>query len=480
VACALLALTAHAQLPAAPNPSANAGSNEDNSRPSASSQSQMSQNPSPFLGSVPSGQATPETIKLTVLDAIDRGLKSNLGILLDAQSTRFARAARLRALSDLLPHVNGRVAESVQQINLAAFGIPVPPQLTSPIVGPFGVFDFRASVGSPILDLNALNKTRAASEDVRAAQFSYQEARETVVLVVANLYLQLLSSQSRVEAAQAQLATAEAVFKQAQDLRNSGVAAGIDVLRSQVQMQSRSQRLLSAQNDVEKQKLSLARVIGLPPGQAFVLADHMPMSTPRDISLENAIAEAMQNRNDYKRAASAVRSAELLKQAAVDRFLPTVRFDGDVGGIGPSPGSARETYSAALSLNVPIFQGGRTHAEVQEADATLNQRKSELADFRARLDAEVRSNFLDLQTAIKQFQVARVSVTLADQQLVQSRDRFASGVAGSLEVTQSEESVAAAADDYINSLYALNIAQALLARSTGQAEQRIRQFLGER
>jgi outer membrane protein len=198
------------------------------------------------------------------------------------------------------------------------------------------------------------------------------------------------------------------------------------------------------------------------------------------MSLENAIALATQNRNDYKRAASAVRSAELLKQAAVDKLLPTVRFDGDVGGIGRSPGDARETYSAALSLNVPIFQGGRNRAEIQEADAILNQRKSELADFKARLDSDVRSNFLDLQTAIKQFQVARVSVTLADQQLAQSRDRFASGVAGSLEVTQSEEAVAAAADDYINSLYALNIAQALLARATGQAEQRIRQFLGER
>jgi outer membrane protein TolC len=180
-----------------------------------------------------------------------------------------------------------------------------------------------------------------------------------------------------------------------------------------------------------------------------------------------------------KRAESAVRAAELAKKAAFGKALPSVRFDGDYGDIGPSPTSSHGTYSAAVSLKVPIFQGGKVRGEVEEADAILQERKAELADYKGKIDADVRTNFLDLQSAIKQFQVAQTSVQLANQQLTQSRDRFASGVAGSLEVTQSQEAVAAANETFITSLYALNLTQAKLAFVVGEAEQRIKQFLGE-
>ena len=175
-----------------------------------------------------------------------------------------------------------------------------------------------------------------------------------------------------------------------------------------------------------------------------------------------------------------VRAAELTKRAALARALPSVRFDGDYGVIGRTPGNSHGSFSAAVSLQVPIFQGGKVRGEVEEADALLAQRRAELEDFRSRIDAEVRSDYLDLQSAAKQNQVARETVSLADQQLAQARDRFAAGVAGSLEVTQAEEAVASANEDFINSLYSLNFSQALLARSVGVAEQKIKQVLGER
>jgi outer membrane protein TolC len=374
--------------------------------------------------------------------------------------------------------VNARTAENIQQINLAAFGFPVPAGSPA-VIGPFSVFDARATMSAPILDLRAINNQRAANANVDAAKLSFADARETVTLVIANLYFETIAAQSRVEAAEAQLRTAEAVFKQATDLRNAGVAAGIDVLRAQVQMETNRQRLLVVQNALDKQKLSLARAIGFAAGQQFSLADKMPQPKPVINPLEQTLQDAYQNRADFRRAQALLHSAELSHTAAVAGYLPTAKFDGDYGIIGRRPSDSHGTFTAAFSLNIPVFQGGKTRAEVQQADVLLEQRKAELADLRGRIDAEVRSAYLDLESAAKQIDIARNTLALANQQLVQSRDRFVAGVAGSLEVTQSEEAVVAANEMVIDSLYGFNIAAATLARSAGVAEKRVREFLGE-
>ncbi len=481
--CSILSLPAAAQLSAAPVPASRMGMSSGSSSTStaettAAPSALTPPNTSPFSGSMPSGTATNEVIPLSITDAIDRGLRYNLGLVLGGFGVQSARAERLRALSDLLPHVHARASEMAEQINLAAFGFPVPPG-SNPIIGPFGVFDARATASQSILDLHAINRTRSASEDVRAANFAQQDAREIVALVVANLYLRTLAEQARVEAAHAQFTTAETIYRQSGDLKKSGVAAGIDVLRAQVTMQARQQRVLSTENDLAKSKLALARAIGMPLGQQYTLADAMPNPALPPVSLEQALKDAYQNRPDYLRAASQVRAAELNRTAASAQRLPALRFDGDYGDIGPTPGNSHGTFTAQASVQVPIFEGGKISADVQQADTLLARRRAELEDLRGRIDADVRTAFLDLNAAAQRVEVARSSVELANQQLQQARDRYAAGVAGSLEVTQSEEAIAAANDDLIESTYAYNIAKAMLARAAGVAEKSIKQFLGK-
>jgi len=168
------------------------------------------------------------TVNLTLLDAIDRGLQYNLGIILTTQGNESARAARIRALSELLPHVSARIGESVQQVNLAAYGIPLPAG-TPFIVGPFALFDTRASM-TENLSFQHLYEKRAADQNVKAAMFSYQNTRDLVVLVTGASYLQALSNSSRVESVTAQVQTAQGLYDQAVNLRNAGMSAGIDVL----------------------------------------------------------------------------------------------------------------------------------------------------------------------------------------------------------------------------------------------------------
>ena len=429
---------------------------------------------SPYYGSVPQGEATHAPLVLSLKDALSRGLQFNLGLLLQEEIARATHGARWRTLADLLPRVSGSLRESRQVLNLDAFGFPAP----DPIVGPFNVFDMRIGVSQPILDLSALNAARSASFTERAAASGVKSARELVVLVSVNLYLEAVTAASRVDVVKAQQETAAALERQAQNLKTSGLVAGIDVLRAQVQVQTQLQKRILADNALEKAKLRLARAIGVPPGQAITLSDAVPYAPLAAVPLEQALADAYAKRADYQAAKDRMSAAEATLRAATMEYLPTLRLDADYGTIGQTLATTHPTYAVAATVRVPIFEGGRTQGKKIEADAAVKQRRAELDDLRGRIDMDVRDALLDLTAAAQQVEVAATTVSLAGQQLTQARNRFAAGVASNLEVTQAQEAVAAAADQHIDALYRHNVAKASLARALGDAEQAVTTFLG--
>jgi outer membrane protein TolC len=439
----------------------------------------LAQNPlqpsSPFLGSAPPpGEATASPVPLSLADTVRRGLEYNLGLLLQEASVTQANGARWRALEDLLPNVSGSVNERRQVLNLAVFGLPVEPA----IVGPFNVFDARVALSQPVVDLRALHDYKASALNARAEQRGIKSARDLVVLVSVSLYLQAVSAASRIEVAQAQLDTAQALYTQANDLKNSGLVAGVDVLRAQVQVENQRGRLIDARNAFDKAKLQLARAIGLPPGQDVALTDAIPYAPLENVSVEDALARAMETRPDFLAAKDRLAAAEAGRKAAGAQLLPSLRVDADYGSIGMEPADAHPTYTLSATVHVPIFEAGRAQARRAEADALLQRRKAELEDVRGQIDLEVRSALLDVRSAAQQLETARTARELADQELTQARDRFAAGVASNIEVTQAQESVASASERYIAALYAHNVAKASLARAVGIAESAVLQYLG--
>jgi outer membrane protein TolC len=195
------------------------------------------------------------------------------------------------------------------------------------------------------------------------------------------------------------------------------------------------------------------------------------------LKLEDAVDRALGSRRDYQSMAASLRSSELSRNATSAERLPSLDFNGDYGVVGSSLVNSHGTYTATVGLNIPIFQRGRVRGEIMESDAVVDQRRAELADLRGRIAAEIRIAFLDLGATGEQIQVARSSVDLAQQQLTQAQDRFASGVANNLEVTQAQEAVATADENYISSLYAYNAAKATLGRAIGGAEKTIPSLL---
>jgi outer membrane protein TolC len=436
-------------------------------------------NPSdPLLGSVPEGKLDPNPIQLTILDALNRGLRRNLGLLLASQNNRLAAGERMTSLSHLLPNVALALLGAEEQVSLVAEGFPksLLPQGVA-ILGPFSVFQVGPTLNES-LNLKDFNTWKASRENIKAAGLSYRNTRELVVLVVGAAYLQAQTNAARVESVQAQVQTAQALYDQARDLQRVGMAPGIDVLRAQVELEAEQQRLVVAENDYEKQLLTLARVIGLPSGQKFVLADKIPAPVPLEMSLEQALQRAYDNRSDYQRAQSQVRSAELLKRAAQGESMPSLGFNGNYAVAGQTPGNSHGTFTASGVLEVPVFQGGKVRGDVLQADARLQQARSELEDLRSRVDYEVRTAFLDVNAASKQLEVATSALALARQQVGQSRDRFAYGVTNNVEVVQAQQSQATAEENYIAGLFAENFAKLSLARALGIAEDATKKFLG--
>ena len=433
---------------------------------------------SPFGGGVPQGMPTAQTLQLTVADVIHRALEYNLGVLLSEQEVSHAGGTRWVALSQLLPNVNAYVTESRQRINLEAFGFSPSSFGLSNVVGPFNTFDARVTLSQPLVDLRATNETRAENHNVEAARHSYRSARDLVVLVAANVYLQMLASDARTQSARAQLDTSQTLYQQAQDLKQNGIVAGIDVLRAEVRLNGDRQRVTVFQNDFEKARLQLARLIGLPVGQPFAISAQLPNVPVPDLTIEQALAQAYRDRPDYLAAQERVRAAEASRAAAFSEQLPSVRVNADYGTLGLTAANSVATYSFAGSVVIPIFQGGRAQGRLAEADADLRQRRAEAEDMRAQIYYDVRAAFFDLDATGEQLQVATRSRDLANQELTQARDRFAAGVANNLEVVQAQQSVTTADEQYIDALLGYDVAKAVLARSLGDAEAAVQRILG--
>jgi outer membrane protein TolC len=428
-----------------------------------------------FNGSVATGTATAGPLALSLRDAIRRGLLYNLGILTNRDVLDTVRADRRRTLSTLLPNLSAGATQTSQQIDLAAFGFNFPGFPT--VNGPFGYQNARAFFQQTVYDRPSLKNLKSATETQKAAELTAEDARNLVVQAVSNAYLGIITDSARVVAIQAELDTAQALYDRAFDQKQAGTVAGIDVLRADVQRKTEQQRLLAQKNQVEKDKLVLARAIGLPAGQQFNVTDDLPF-TPLETALPDLLKQAYDHRADFRAAQANIRAAEYAIDAArSEHYWPSVVVTADYGDIGNTFANSHGTYSLVAGVRFPIYAGGRTRSDIDQANAVLRNKKNVLEDLRGRIDYEVRNALLDLQSAADQVAVAKTNVDLATETLVEARDRFGAGVTDNIEVVQAQQLLASANENYIGSLNAHNGAKIALATALGVAEEGVPQYL---
>ena len=424
--------------------------------------------PSSFQGSVPAGEVSPQPLDLTLDDAIQRGLKNNLGIILSTTQTSAVRGQRLSQLQTLLPSLDADIKQAVAQVDLAAQGLRIPGFPT--VVGPFGYQDIRAYLDWSVVNVASLRNYLAAKHNFNAAQLTAQDARDLVVLTVGNAYLLVLADEAQVASAEAQVGTAKVSLDQAVNSHQAGTAPMLDELRARVDYQTLQQQLIVAQNALEKDRLALARTIGLPLAQKFNLADKAPYAVFDNVDLDAMLKQAHVTRKDLAAMMEQTRAAEEQRKGATAERYPTLKVDADYGVIGVNILNSHGTVDATGTVAVPVFKEFALRGDAEQAQSQLDTQRAQLSDMNAQVDADVRDALLDITSAQRQVEVARSSVDLANEALSEAQQRYAAGVSDNLAVSQAARSVALANDQYVSSLYRHNVAKLSLARALGSAE----------
>jgi len=429
----------------------------------------------PYSTSISAPDAEGGLLHLTIEEAIQRGLRYNLGAIAASVRRESAQASIVSARSALLPSVTGAFSESVNKVNMASEGFDAS-SLGSvgayfpSTIGPFHFYQAQGQVAYSAFDMVAVRNLLAARQQGKAAAMSERDAREQIVLAVAATYLQALVQQARVESAESQVKYAQAVYEQAVEQKDAGARSSIEVNRSRVQLQSRQQQLFAQQGEMKKQQMRLVRLIGLSADRELKLEEALGTGTPELPKLDELYRQA-QERADVQATKAELKSAEESRLAAVAERLPSVRLSGNFGLQGAKLNGGTSVYSGTATVSLPLFNGGQTRSDIQQADAAVEQRRASLSAKLEDVQFEVRSAWVDEETAAKQLGVATDNRLLAQQTLQQSIDRFKVGAADSVEVAQSEDMVASAEQDYIGSLFAVRLAEMDLARAVGAAEQ---------
>jgi outer membrane protein TolC len=447
----------------------------DSSNPSA----RATQTLNPYLGSTPEGPVTPGELKLGLEDAVQRGLRFNLGLIDSAQADANTRALRERALSALLPQISARAQQTYEDLSLRELGLRLPAKagFSLPATsGGFGYSDARIVAQSSIVNFELLDKYKAQKADQEASLLSTKDARDVVVYAVGSAYFQVVASHARLQTAQAALASARELNAQTADQYKAEVSPEIDTLRAQVELSSAEQRVVNAANDLEKDKLTLDRITGIPLGQAWIPSrdyDYVPIPREDESSADS-------NRFDVASLKQSVSAAELNLKAARAERLPQVSFEASYGAGGLNPGNYNQVYALSGSVSVPIFTGGRIRSDEHQAQAALAQRRAEYRDIESRVDYDVRVALLDTKASDSAVKVAAKNKVLAARALTESEDRYRNGVTNYLEVVQAQEVLVAANENYIGSLFSFNVAKVALARALGSSENRLASLFGSK
>jgi outer membrane protein TolC len=415
--------------------------------------------------------------RLTLRDAIDKGLRANLSVLVADTQVQEAEGTRIRRLSAaLFPRVRAESYANVQNRNLRAFGISAPG--FPAVVGPFSNYDFRVSADQNIIDLQSYRNYKASQDAVEASKLSYQDARDLVIRSIAALYLDAQSAAARTNAAQTRVNDSQALYQLAKSKHDAGTATGVDLLRAQVQLANDQQALLAAQNQYKQALLVLARNLGMSPATSLELAEPLRFEPLNHPTAETIVGSALIARSDYLSLASQRHQLVEQQQASRARYFPKLSLSGNYGGLGRSVGGVQGTYIVQGQIDFTLFDRDR-NGEAQELASRVKRIDDQIADLRRGIEQDIRAALLNLESTADQVAVAQQGQDLAERELKLTQDRFRSGVTNNIEVTTAQDELARAQENYILAVSSYVDAKFALARAGGGTEQNIDQYLGK-
>jgi outer membrane protein TolC len=432
-----------------------------------------------------------ETLKLSLDDAVSRGLRNNLGLKEVENDERTVHAEKSEALQEFLPTITLKGDIGVYQHSLAAqgFGPGVISKFSALFPGgkmPAGLSlitrddltEGQLHFSETLFSGPVIAGWKAAGSAERAAHFAKMSARGEVVQQVATAYLHAIAASSEVDNAKALLAEDQVSLDHAHAAHQAGVAANLDELRARVQLQAQQQALLYAQNAYEKDLILLKRETGIDPGQKIILTDPAPYSDLAEQTPEEVRAIAYKNRQDYQNLQNQVVTYRAVHNVYRAQRLPTLVFNSYYGTSTVNGAGTHGNFIAMGTLSLPLFREAGIRGSEDASAAQLEAVIAQLADLRNHVDEQVRAALLDVGASAKLVQVAKSNVELATRALSDETDRVNAGVDDNLPLVTAQATLANAQNDLVESLYQYNVSKLALARAAGILELQYRDYLG--
>ncbi|MGA8406504.1 MAG: TolC family protein [Candidatus Acidiferrales bacterium] len=417
--------------------------------------------------SQPSQPSSPSAIlQLTLKQAVQLALKQNpqrvIAQLLVSESDRNSQIAR----SALLPHAGIEASGAIVQYNIQSIErAPMRQEL-----GPFQIIEAGPAFSQSIFNLPLIRGYQIGREGARQARADESTTRETVVTAVVDQYLLILRALANRDAAVARVTLAQRLYDQATELQKTGIGLNIDTVRANVELQNERQNLIDAETQTRTTKYGLAALLDLPRDQDLEVTDHLDFYDLPVLEKEALLNQALSTRPEIRSLDSQQRIAHLSTDSAREQRLPQLDFSGFWLYQGARFNDGIPAYTYAISLQFPIFTGGRIRA--QEARARLEEQH--VAEIRRQLEAQivndVKSALDELNAARNSVDVANLGLTLAQEEVAQAQRRFQAGVTTNVEVITAQDALARASDNQIAALFQFNLSRAALARATGDIE----------
>ncbi len=419
------------------------------------------------------GFAQNTTMPLSLKRAVEIALApdGSTKIALAQETIQQAQERLAESRAAFLPDLDSSIQDRRQTTNLKAYGftfnLPVAGFSIPSIVGPYSVFDARATVQQSVLDISSYKRYKSSRTSLAATRSDFDGTRNQVQDEIARDYLIALRADADRDTARANVDLSQALLDLAQRQKNAGSGTGIEIVRAQVQLANDRQRLIQAENGRTRAILQLLRAMNLDLASPVELTDKLEYR-PIDTSQPNVLLEEAHKMRPELRAQQQREEASRLNYGSVkSERLPSIGASGDYGTIGQSIPGTHPTYTLGASLKVPIWDGGRREARIGDTFSQYRQEQVRTKDLAQQIELQVRVALENLRSAAAEVDAARDGLTLADNELAQARRRYEAGVGTSVEVTDAQTRLQRARDNQVGAIYDYNLAHLDLATATG-------------
>jgi outer membrane protein len=421
----------------------------------------------PLTSSAQQSPATPPApVQLTLKQAVQLALKQNpqrvIAQLLVSESDRNSQIAR----SALLPQAGITASGAYRQYNLNSVEAD-PPRKNA---GPFQYIQAGPAFSQSVLNLPLIRGYQIGREGSRQARADELTTRENVVNAVVDQYLLILRALATRDAANSRVALAQRLYEQATELQKTGIGLNIDTVRANVELQNERQNLIDAETQTHTTKYGLAALLDLPRDQNLDVTDHLDFYDLPTLDRALLLNQALTTRPEIRSLNSQQRIAKLTTDSAGEQRLPQLDFSGFWLYQGAHFDDGIPAYTYEISMQFPIFTGGRIRAEEKRAKLEEQHVAETRRQVEAQIVNEVKSALDELTAARNSVDVANLGLQLAQEEVAQAQRRFQAGVTTNIEVITAQDALARASDNQIGALFQFNLSRASLARATGEIE----------